>query len=135
MLKQCYFQQNYIRTLLICSKMPYFGFSSLGGNTDFLDFLQKQFYIINYRVNYFLFGKNYGMRGTYVSFTASQLRMQKLFNCTNGGRQPVANRWLAKKVAQSLHTIDKNYYFTILHLSGLCYCFLYLRIFITADRE
>ena len=42
--KQCYFELNYIRTLLICSKMAYSCCFSLGGNLgDFLDFLQKGF--------------------------------------------------------------------------------------------
>ena len=41
-LKQCYFQLNYIQTLFICSKMVYSCCFSLGGNLDFLDFLQKK---------------------------------------------------------------------------------------------
>ena len=48
MLKQCYFKLNYIRKQLICSKMAYSGYFSLGGNLDFLNFLQKKFYNINY---------------------------------------------------------------------------------------
>ena len=42
-LKQCYFQLNYIQTLFICSKMVYSSCFSLGGNLDFLGFLQKSF--------------------------------------------------------------------------------------------
>ena len=49
MLTQIYFKLNYIRTLLICSKMAYSCCFSLGGNLDFLDFLQKKFYNIDYR--------------------------------------------------------------------------------------
>ena len=49
MLKQCYLKLNYIKTLLICSKMAYSCCFSLGGNLDFIDFLQKKFYNINYR--------------------------------------------------------------------------------------
>ena len=48
MLKQCYFKTNYIQTLLFFSKMAYAGCCSLGGNLNFLDFLQKKFYNINY---------------------------------------------------------------------------------------
>ena len=43
MLNQCYFKLNYIRTLLICPKMAYFGCFSLGGNVENLDFLEKFF--------------------------------------------------------------------------------------------
>ena len=43
MLKQCYFMLNYIRTLLICSKMAHSCCFSQGGNLDFLDFVQKSF--------------------------------------------------------------------------------------------
>ena len=46
--KQCYFKLNYIRTLLICSKMSYSCCFSLGGNLDFIDFLQKRFYNFDY---------------------------------------------------------------------------------------
>ena len=53
MLKQCYFQLNYIQTLFICSKMVYSCCFSLGGNLDFLDFLQKKFYNIDYRKKFF----------------------------------------------------------------------------------
>ena len=41
--KQCYFQLNYIETLFICCKRVYSCCFSLGGNLDFLDFLQKSF--------------------------------------------------------------------------------------------
>ena len=53
MLKQCYIKLNCIRTLLICSKMAYFGCFNLGGNLDFLDFLQKSF-ITSTTVNGFI---------------------------------------------------------------------------------
>ena len=52
MLKQCYLKLNYIRTLLSCSKMANSCCFSLGENLDFLDFLQKKFYNINYRCGF-----------------------------------------------------------------------------------
>ena len=42
------FKQNYTAKLLITFKMAYSCCFSLGGNLDFLDFLQKKFYNINY---------------------------------------------------------------------------------------
>ena len=50
MLKECYFKQNYTPKLFIAFKMAYYCHFSLGGNLDSLDFLQKKFYKINYRV-------------------------------------------------------------------------------------
>ena len=47
--KHCYSQLNYIQTLFFCSEMVYSCCFSLGGNLDFLDFLQKKFLNINYR--------------------------------------------------------------------------------------
>ena len=44
-----YFNQNYILELFIALEMVYYCCFSLGGNLDFLDFLQKKFYNINYR--------------------------------------------------------------------------------------
>ena len=43
------FKQNYILNLFITIKMAYFCNFSLGGNLDFPDFLQKNFYNIDYR--------------------------------------------------------------------------------------
>ena len=43
------FKQNYTAKLLITFKMAYSCCFSLGENLDFLDFLQKKFYSINYR--------------------------------------------------------------------------------------
>ena len=44
-------KQNYTPKLFIAFKMAaYYCHFSLGGNLDFLDFLQKKFYNINYRV-------------------------------------------------------------------------------------
>ena len=48
MLKECYFKQNYTPKLFIAFKMAYYCHFSLGGNLDFLDFLQKKFYNIYY---------------------------------------------------------------------------------------
>ena len=42
------FKQNYTAKLLNTFKMAYSCCFSLGGNLDFLDFLQKKFYNINY---------------------------------------------------------------------------------------
>ena len=47
MLTQCYFKLNYIRTLFVL-KWPILAVSAKGGNLDFLDFLQKKFYNIDY---------------------------------------------------------------------------------------
>ena len=44
-----YFNQNYILELFIALEMVYYCCFSLGGNLDFLDFLQKKFYNIDYR--------------------------------------------------------------------------------------
>ena len=43
------FKQIYTLKLLIAFKMAYSCCFSLGGNLDFLEFLQKKFYNINYR--------------------------------------------------------------------------------------
>ena len=42
------FKQNYTLELFIALEMVYYCCFSLGGNLDFLDFLQKKFYNINY---------------------------------------------------------------------------------------
>ena len=42
------FKQIYTLKLLIAFKMAYSCFFSLGGNLDFLEFLPKKFYNINY---------------------------------------------------------------------------------------
>ena len=47
MLTQCYFKLNYIRTLFVL-KWPILAVSAKGGNLDFLDFLQKKFYNIDF---------------------------------------------------------------------------------------
>ena len=49
LLKQCCFHQNFIYTLFIVFKMAYSQCFSLGGNFDFLDFLQKKFQNNGYR--------------------------------------------------------------------------------------
>ena len=43
------FKQNYTLELLNALEMVYYCCFSLGGNLDFLDFLQKKFFNINYR--------------------------------------------------------------------------------------
>ena len=43
------FKQNYMLELFIALEMVYYCCFSLGVNLDFLDFLQKKFYNINYR--------------------------------------------------------------------------------------
>ena len=43
------FKQNYTLKLFVAFKMAYSCCFSLGGNLDFLDFLQKKFYNIDYR--------------------------------------------------------------------------------------
>ena len=45
------FKQNYTLKLFVAFKMAYSCCFSLGGNLDFLDFLQKKFYNIDYRWN------------------------------------------------------------------------------------
>ena len=45
---QAIFKQNYTLELFIALEMVYYCCFSLGGNVDFLDFLQKKFYNINY---------------------------------------------------------------------------------------
>ena len=47
------FKQNYAPKLLIYFKMAYSCCFSLGKFLDFLDFLQKKFYSIDYRVSSF----------------------------------------------------------------------------------
>ena len=46
------FKQIYTLKLFIAFKMAYSCCFSLGGNLDFLEFLQKKFYNINYRWMY-----------------------------------------------------------------------------------
>ena len=46
--KTMLFPAKRIQTLFICSKMAYSCCFSLGGNLDFLDFLQNKFYNIGY---------------------------------------------------------------------------------------
>ena len=42
------FKQNYTLELFIALEMVYYCCFTLGGNLDFLDFLQKKFYNIDY---------------------------------------------------------------------------------------
>ena len=44
----CYCKQNYSQNQFTAFKIAYSCMFSLGGNLDFLDFLQKMFYHINY---------------------------------------------------------------------------------------